>query len=131
MATTTNPILMSQDFFRSLPDAFMEGEKIAVRMLWNGLMPILRGNWIMILGIIFVIFVIFTFKAMLGRWGSLGSFLYNFFYFGTLLVIGLIWGPEVFVGDFFKATCTAILYPVCYWLSGYIMDRMGVRRRRR
>jgi hypothetical protein len=65
---------------------------------------------------------------MMGRWGGLGSFLYNFFYFGILLVIGLISGSEVFVDDYFNVACAIILYPICYVLSGMILDKMRVRR---
>lgn len=132
MTTTTDPILMSQDFFRSMPGLIAEGMKIGVRMLWyDGLMPIVTKNWLLIMSIILCVFIATTIKAMLGRWGSLGSFLYNFFYFGILFIIGLIWGPEIFVNDIFKTATAVILYPVCYWLSGYVMDKMGVHRRRR
>ncbi len=106
-----------------------DGTKMAAHILWSALMSFLKDHWLAVMGGLFVVFVIVTFKAMLGRWGSLGSFLYNFFYFGILLVVGLIWGPEVFLGDFFKAACTIILYPVCYFIVGLILDKMGVKRR--
>lgn len=132
MTTTTDITLMTQDFFQSLPGVFEEGSKMAARMLWDkALMPIVMEHWFAIMMLIFGIFIVVTIKAMFGRWGSLGSFLYNFFYFGILFTIGLIWGPEVFVNDIFKTAVAVILYPACYWLSGYVMDRMGVRRRRR
>lgn len=111
-----------------LLNAIDEGTKQAARMLWNILTTFLSEHWLAVLLVLFVVFVAVTLKAMMGRWGSLGSFLYNFFYFGTLLVIGLIWGPEVFVDDYFNAACAVILYPICYVLSGMILDKMGVRR---
>jgi hypothetical protein len=67
---------------------------------------------------------------MMGRWGSLGSLLYNFFYFGTLYIIGLLWGPEIFVDDLFNAACAVVLYPACYLLVGYILERTGLKARR-
>lgn len=45
----------------------------------------------------------------------------------VLFVIGLIWGPEVFVSDLFKAACAAILYPVYLVVGLIILDRIGVR----
>jgi hypothetical protein len=110
----------------SLKKATADGISWAVHVLWSATLSSLRANWKAVIILLFVAFVVFTIKAMMGRWGSLGSFLYNLFYFGTLFIIGLIWGPDVFLGDLFKAACTAILYPICYLLAGYVMDKMGV-----
>jgi hypothetical protein len=132
MTTSTDINVMTQDFFQSLPEIVAEGMRLGARMLWyNGLMPIITKHWFTIMLIILGFFVVTTIKAMFGRWGSLGSFLYHFFYFGILFIIGLIWGPEIFVEDVFNTAVAVILYPTCYRLSGYVMDRMGVRKRRR
>ncbi len=130
MNSTSTPL--GQDFPKQvvelLLNAINEGTKQAARMLWNILTTFLSEHWLAVLLVLFVVFIAVTFKAMMGRWGSLGSFLYNFFYFGILLIIGLIWGPEVFVDDYFNAACAVILYPICYVISGMILDKMGVRR---
>lgn len=110
-------------------DAFEKGTQQAARMLWSVLISILKEHWFAVISVLFLVLVAVTFKAMMGRWGSLGSFLYNALYFGTLFIIGLIWGPEIFVNDIFNAACTAILYPVCYLLVGYILDKTGLRYR--
>jgi hypothetical protein len=104
-----------------------EGMKQAAQMLWGILMVFLKEHWFAVMIGLLLIFIVVTFKAMLGRWGSLGSFLYNFFYFGTLFVIGLIWGPEVFVNDIFHAACAVLLYPICYFLVGMILEKTGLR----
>ncbi len=128
---TATPTPLGPDFTKQminlLFNAMDEGTKQAARMLWSIFMSFLSQHWFAVMGLIFFIFIVVTLKAMLGRWGSLGSFLYNLFYFGTLFVIGLIWGPEVFVNDFFNAACAVILYPVCYIITGVILDKMGVR----
>lgn len=111
-----------------LLNAIDEGTKQAARMLWGILTTVLSEHWLAVLLVLFVVFVAVTLKAMMGRWGSLGSFLYNFFYFGILLIAGLIWGPEVFIGDYFKVACAVILYPTCYFVAGLILDKMGVQR---
>jgi hypothetical protein len=100
--------------------------KMVANIMWSTLLSYLAAHWMATILTLFVVFVFVFIKAKLGRWGSLGSFLYNFFYFGTLFVIGLIWGPGVFLGDWFKVACTALLYPICYFLSGYVMEKMGV-----
>lgn len=133
MPTTTSPL--GPDFAKDFISFFFSAIEVAtkhnLRLTWDMvLIPFLREHWMLVIAGLFVAFVLVSLKAMAGRWGSLGSFLYNFFYFGTLFVVGLIWGPEVFAGDMFKFACTALLYPVCYILSGVVMDKMGVRRHR-
>lgn len=128
MNATNTPVLIATEMGPWLVKTFGEAFPKAYRMIWDALMPILVTNWAWILLILFVVFTYVSIKALLGRWGALGSFLYNFFYFGTLFIIGLIWGPEVFAGDLFKAAYTVILYPICYILVGIILDKIGVRR---
>jgi hypothetical protein len=110
--------------------SFEDGSKWAARMLWDVLMTFLTENWVWVFLGLLAIFIFVLLKAMLGRWGSLGSFLYHFFYFGTLFIVGLIWGPEVFTEDIFNALCAVILYPVCYLLVGIILDRTGLKSNR-
>jgi len=105
----------------------IETEK-TVGMIWAAFLSYLAAHWLAIIVILFIIFVVVTLKAMMGQWGSLGSFIYNFLYFGTLLIIGLIWGPNVFLGDFFKAACTALLYPICFFITGYILKKTGLMK---
>ena len=131
MTATTTPLgpEFPKEVINMLFAAIAEGNKQAARMLWSILQSFLVGHWLASILFLFVLFVAATFKAMMGRWGSLGSLLYNFFYFGILYVVGLIWGPEIFVSDLFHFACTAILYPVCYYVVGYILDETGVRKK--
>lgn len=109
---------------------FVEAPKEAARFLWYQiLMPILHEHWLGIGIFIFLIFLVVTIKAMMGRWGALGSFLYNLLYFSILFIIGLIWGPEVFVSDWINFFTTLVLYPVCYWIVGCILDKTGLKTR--
>ncbi len=110
--------------------SFEDGSKWAARMLWDALMTFLdeNGMWVFI-GLL-AVFIFVLFKAMLGRWGSFGSFLYHLFYFGTLFLIGLIWGPEIFIENIFNVICVVILYPVCFLLVGLILDKTGLTRNR-
>lgn len=111
-------------------DSFEKANMQAVHMLWNALMIFLSQHWVFVFLVLFAILIFTTLKAMLGRWGSLGSVLYNFLYFGTLFIVGLIWGPELFISDIFNATCTIILYPVCYTIVGIILDKTNLRSRK-
>lgn len=129
MSATNTPMLVAAETGPWLVKTFGEAFPKAYRMIWDAVMPVLAANWGWVLLTLFVAFTYVSIKAFMGRWGALGSFLYNFFYFGTLFIIGLIWGPEVFAGDLFRAACTVILYPICYLLVGVILDKTGVRRR--
>lgn len=131
MTASSTPL--GVDFPKQIVEMFAnvlgEETRQVARVLWGMLTNFLSTHWLAVLLVLFVVFVAVTLKAMMGRWGSLGSFLYNFIYFGVLLIVGLIWGPEVFVGDYFKVACAVVLYPICYWVVGLILDKMGVRRR--
>jgi len=109
-----------------MPKMFEDASLEAASILWGIFLNFLKTNWVYIAGFISVAFVAVTVKAMLGRWGSLGSFLYNFFYFGTLFVLGLIFGPGIFLNDWFNAACAIILYPACYWLVGAILVKTRI-----
>lgn len=106
-----------------IPNAIEQGTKQAAEMLWSVALSLLADHWLLVMSIFFIILITATAKAMFGRWGMLGSVLYNLFYFGTLFVIGLVWGPGVFVSDNFNFACTAFLYPVCYFIVGLILKR--------
>lgn len=113
-----------------LNEIFVEAPKEAAGILWHQvLIPILSEHWLKIGAILFLVFFAVTLKAMTGRWGALGSFLYNFLYFSILFIIGLIWGPEVFLSDWIKFFTTLILYPICYWIVGWILDATGLKPR--
>lgn len=129
MSPTSVPF--GPDFPKQLVDLVLSAAdqiaKEVAHMLWSALLSFLAQHWLGAMGLLFFAFIIATVKAMMGRWGTLGSLLYNFIYFGILFVIGLIWGPEVFLNDIFKAACAMILYPVCYVAVGLILNRTGLR----
>jgi lipopolysaccharide export LptBFGC system permease protein LptF len=115
---------------RSLPGLIAkdmsESAHFVTKACWDSVLSNLTQYWIQLAFILFVLFIILFIKAKLGRWGSLGSYLYNVFYFGTLFILGLIFGPGFFTSDYFKPLCAVILYPLCYWLVGRILIKLGV-----
>lgn len=130
MPTTTAPFGtdFAKEFVSRLLVTADEGTKFATRMLWAALMSFLTEHWLAVVTGLFIMLVIATLEAFRGYWGPLGSLIYNILYFGALLVIGLIWGPEIYVNVYFDVVY-AILYPVCYRVTGLILRKMGVRRR--
>lgn len=106
-----------------LLESIEQGTKDAANMLWSLLLSYVSEHWLVIGLVLFAIFIAVTIKAMFGRWGALGSFLYNLLYFGTLFVVGLVFGPEVFIGNWFGFFTAVVLYPVCYLFVGLIIKR--------
>lgn len=111
---------MQDALFQSL---LVDGPKWAVNILWEGMFDQLKTHWFIIGIFLFVVLFVTITRAMLGSWGALGSLLYNLFYFSTLFVIGLIWGPEIFIANWFGFFTAIILYPVCYKLVGLILKK--------
>ena len=96
-------------------------------LLWSALLVFLSAHALWVIAFIVVIFAVAILYALLGRWGLLGSVLYNTLYFGILFIVGLIWGPDVFISDAFHAACTVVLYPICFLVTGWILDWTGVK----
>lgn len=119
--------LVTNQLIPKILNAISEGTKKAYKMLWDIFMSHMSGHWLELFSILFVIFIFLLLWALVTRhWGSLGSFLYNFFYFGTLLLIGWTVGPEFFANDYFKIFLV-LLYIVCYFLVGKIIKGFGFR----
>lgn len=129
--TSTQAIGFTHNLIGSIPGILKKGTADGVKLLWGAIIPDLIKHWQFWMGVYFTIFFVATFEHMLGRWGTLGSILYNTFYFGTLFILGLVLGPQIFINDVFKVACTVILYPVCYLLTGWLLDitraRMGFK----
>lgn len=129
-ASSSQPL--GADFPKQVVEMFLnaidEGTRQAYRMIWNGITQFLVEHWgwvIVGLVAIFVLSVLNYFGT--GRWAMLGSVLYNYLYFGTLFVITLIFGPEVFANNWFKIVLF-VVYVVCFILVGKILRKAGIRR---
>ncbi|OGZ69166.1 MAG: hypothetical protein A3C50_02020 [Candidatus Staskawiczbacteria bacterium RIFCSPHIGHO2_02_FULL_43_16] len=130
MSSTSTPL--GPDFVKDLIpwmlQQFGEATAKAFRMIWDIGIGYLAQHWIAVLIGLFVIFVVALVRAFVtGRWAMLGSVVYNYLYFGTLFIIGSVFGPEVFANDYFKIVL-AILYIACFILTGRFLTRIGVRR---
>lgn len=104
MGTTTplGPEFASQ-MVTMILNAFQEATVKAHLMLWGILITFLKVHWLgvgeILLGLLLLAFLVFL---LTGRWAMLGSVLNRYFFFGTLFLIGLIFGPGVFASDYFE-----------------------------
>lgn len=129
MISTTSPAF-GPDYVKELIPWMIQQFGIATekafRMFWDIGMTYLAQHWIAVLVGLFLIFMLALIRAFItGRWAMLGSVVYNYLYFGTLFIIGLIWGPELFANDYFKIVL-AILYVVCFILTGQFLRKIKV-----
>ena len=104
-----------------------EGVRQWTVMLWDVVTSQLIEHWLLVGGIFVGFLVLFTLMALFGNWASLGSFLYNSIYAIVILIIGSIWGPEIFVSNWFGFFTALILYPICYLLVGWILSKTGLK----
>src|SRR5689334_11626543 len=120
--------LLGPEFAKTMINSFIQGidqgAKLVARVLWDAFTSFLYAHWFLVIIGLFALLFVATLKAMMGRWGALGSLIYNLLYFGTLFIVGLIWGPEIFVNDFFNTACAVILYPICYYITGQILNKL-------
>jgi hypothetical protein len=125
--------LFSMDFVSQIPNILLKGVedqlKDIVQGFWSSLLSFLAAHWLILLIIFFILFSIALIKAAAGRWGTLGSLLYNSLYFLILFLMGVIWGPQIFVNDIFDAIRTILIYPLCYLIVGIILDKTGFRKK--
>lgn len=105
MGTTTQPLgpEFASQMVTMLLNGIQEGTIKAYQMLWGLLIAFLKAHWVgvgeILLGFLIVAFLVFLFT---GRWAMLGSVLNRYFFFGTLFIIGLIFGPQVFANTYFE-----------------------------
>ena len=67
-----------------------------------------------------------TFRST-GRWAFLGSVMYNYLYFGLLLILALTFGPEFFANLWIDAILL-VAYLATYRMVGLVLDLTGIRR---
>jgi hypothetical protein len=114
------------DFYQKIEASttalLVTGTQAIVSALLAPLLPYLP--WA--IGFLFIVLVIASVKAMFGRTGMLGSLLYHIFYFGILGIVVWIMGVQILFNAYFDLIC-AVLYRLCYWLTGLILDKFKGR----
>ena len=126
---TTSPV---HEYAKQIVDAmlnsFTEGTLWAYRMLWDALLTFLAQNWFITLLFLTIVLVAAIVRYfMTGRWKTLGSVLYTYFYFGIMFIIGLIGGPDVYASEYFPVV-GLVVYIISFSIVGFILMTTGIRR---
>jgi len=120
------PILFSPDFLNQLFQQIQDQATVwAVEMLKMIIETIrlsIRPYWPYLVIGFFILLVWSTIKAMLGKWGALGSLLYHVFYFGILGIFIKIRGLEILFNPFFDLIAF-VVYRISYTLTGLIVGK--------
>ena len=100
----------------------------AYRMMWEILLSFLAQHWLGTLVTLVCILLLAILEYLVTRrWATLGSVLYNYFYFGIMFLIGLIDGPELYANDYFPIVAT-LVYIVSFSIVGFILISLGIQR---
>lgn len=126
-----NSTATSQEFIKQMPNLFLnaiqKGTVDGIKIIWDLITSFLIKHWIAVVVLLFVILVYAVVRAIMGRWGLLGHVLYNYLYWGAVLVIGLIWGSQVFAGTYAELG-TFLLYVLCYIVVNRILVKTRLKR---
>jgi len=110
------------DFFQKILDQAMvsagELTKQFVEAIWSSLKP----HWPYLAIGLFVLLFILTIKAMLGKWGALGSVLYHIIFLVLLGISVLIWGWKILYNPLFYLI-SFVIYRLAYMLVGLILRK--------
>jgi len=129
--TTLMTKVWAQDVLNLFLQDINKAQLHDAQLFWSALLVLLARYWLPIVGFLLFMLLVAIAEALMGRWGMLGSILYHYLYYSILFIVGLIWGSSVFVSDFYHEACTLILYPICYFVTGVILDKFNLRKRRR
>lgn len=117
----------SQFMIKEIFDAFGNAQKDAYQILWDNLISFLLDNWLPVIGVLLLILIVSFVIALFGRWGMFGSVLYNYLYWGTLFIVGLIFGPKIFA-NIFVDILLVVLYVICFRLVGKILEGLNMKK---
>jgi hypothetical protein len=94
----------------------------SISFAWSIINPILIENWLKLTVAIIILINIAMLKFLItGKWGTLGSLLYNFFFFGIMYLIINNFGPEIILEDYFK------IISFLTYITGFFLTRLVLR----
>ena len=120
----------SHDFTKQIVDillgAIPKGTVWAFQFVWNLAISFLLSHLLATIAILVIVLVYAFFKAVMGHWWVLGRVLYTYLYWGSVLIIGSIFGPEIFASTYADIGLF-ILYIICFILVGKILNKTKLK----
>lgn len=122
---------MNHDFIKEMPSWLLNTIQEAllkdIKIFWNWGISYLSDHLWLVIAILLIVLVYAVFRALMGHWWVLGSVLYTYLYWGSVLIIGLVFGPEIFTTTYIDIGLF-ILYILCFIAVGKILNKTGLRR---
>ncbi|MCI5056804.1 MAG: hypothetical protein MRY83_11890 [Flavobacteriales bacterium] len=98
-----------------------------LRFFWNIVNPLIIEHWVIIAVTLVILINLAMIKFVVtGRWATLGSLLYNVFYFGILYFLIRFSGPEIILEDYFKSL-SFLLYVIGFFLTRIILKSINAQ----
>jgi len=117
-----------EDFTESFINNIQETIKRGYQGIWNALISFLINNWLLILILLIAVFIVAVIVAFSRGPRLLYKVIYNYLYFGIIFIIGLVYGSDIFVNNYFSLICIIVLYPACYLLTRLISEKIGIKK---
>ncbi len=115
---------------QALPSLMDTGLREGYRIVWGIVVRLVSQYWVYILVFTLLLYTVAFFEARVGRWGMLGRLLYHTLYFGCLALLALLAGPELFANEYVNIAIVVLLYPLCFKVSGLILNKLGISTKR-
>ncbi|SFS84753.1 hypothetical protein SAMN04487906_1881 [Zhouia amylolytica] len=94
---------------------------------WGIINPIIIENWYIIAIIAIIMLNIAVLKFIItGKWGALGSVLYNIFYIGIIYLIIYFFGPEIILKKYFNSI-SFLVYVCGFFLTRLILQMINIK----
>lgn len=120
-------IISSQLIIKEMLKGINNGRKEVFQIFWDNLLSIISTNWPLILIILLLLLIVSFIIALSGRWAMFGSVLYYYLYCGILFILGLIFGPKIFINIFIDLILF-ILYLTCYQIVGRVLTKLHLKK---
>lgn len=105
-----------------------EGERNAYRTVWMWTEQFVAEHWGLILAVLgFILLLAIIEYLITRRWAMLGSVLYHYFFAICLIIITMIFGPEIYAGAWSKVILF-LVYVLCFWLVGRFLEKVGAKK---
>jgi len=127
MTTSTQAPEYAQSILNQFMEIFIPSITKGLNFAWDIINTALIDNWQKILIIIIIMFAFACLKYLFtGQWGTLGSLLYNLFYFSIMYLIINNFGPEIILEDYFK-TIMFLAYVAGFFLARIVLKAFNVK----
>lgn len=118
---------LPKQMVQTLFDSVEKGTIWAYRIIFDSIKKFIAINWKAFVIFLIVVLLIAVSDYLLTRkWRTLGRVLYSYIYWGTIFLIALLFGPEIFANDFVDILLF-IIYIISFLFVGKLLKLFGIK----